>query len=127
MSEFLTSGYGAATGPLGFPMPDEAAFALEKLLKQQPAGQEFAYTRKAFAPGLAQLVEGERADVSWITTEAVDIDREIVLAAGLDDQQYALNPVVTLNHDYRAPAAGRSLGRWKALGDGKTGIKAKTH
>ena len=35
----------------------------------------------------------------------------IVLAKGMDDSQFALNPIVTLNHDYSIPPIGRSLWR----------------
>jgi len=29
----------------------------------------------------------------------------------MDDSQFALNPIVTLNHDYSMPPVGRSLWR----------------
>jgi hypothetical protein len=44
----------------------------------------------------------------------------------MNDSQFALNPIVTLNHDYTCPPIGRSLRR-KFVKDGDTrGIKAKT-
>ena len=44
----------------------------------------------------------------------------------MNDSQFALNPIVTLNHDHTRPPIGRS--RWrKFVKDGDTrGIKAKT-
>jgi Saccharopine dehydrogenase NADP binding domain len=41
----------------------------------------------------------------------------IVFAMGLSDRQVAMNPIVTLNHDYTRPPIGRSLGR-KFVKDG---------
>ena len=44
----------------------------------------------------------------------------------MNDSQFALNPIVALNHDYTKPPIGRSLWR-KFVKDGDTrGIKAKT-
>jgi hypothetical protein len=44
----------------------------------------------------------------------------------MNESQFALNPIVTLNHDYTKPPIGRSLWR-KFVRDGDThGIKAKT-
>ena len=44
----------------------------------------------------------------------------------MNDSQFALNPIVTVNHDYTKPPIGRSLWR-KFVKDGDTrGIKAKT-
>ncbi|MFO0929151.1 MAG: hypothetical protein U0736_19365 [Gemmataceae bacterium] len=54
----------------------------------------------------------------------------VVVAAGMDDSQFRLNPVVTLGHDYSLPPVGRSVWRRRVRdGDpphGRVGIKAKT-
>jgi len=42
MSMFPTC-YGSCAGPLGFPMTDRSARALEAILKTLPGGQEFSY------------------------------------------------------------------------------------
>ena len=118
--------YGKAEGPLGFPMTDRAARAVETILRDLPSSSEYAY-RKAVLPRAAtELNPGERSDVSWITTQAVDRFHEVVLSGGMDDSQFAQNPIVTLNHAYQIPPVGRSLWR-KRVRDGSTlGIKAKT-
>jgi hypothetical protein len=73
-----------------------------------------------------ELLNGERADVSWITTEEPDREGEIIRAGGMNDAHFALNPLVTLNHCYGQPAVGRSLWRKKARDGSRLGIKAKT-
>ncbi len=47
---------------------------------------------------------------------------EVVIAGGMDDSQFAMNPIVTLNHCYSIPPIGRSL--WRKVVTG--GVKAKT-
>jgi hypothetical protein len=115
--------YGDCEGPLGFPMFDREARALDELLKRHPG---YEYQRAVVAKAATEFNPGERADVSWISTEALDRQKEIVLASGFDDAHYRGNPIVTLNHDYEMPPVGRSLWR-KRVRDGATrGIKAKT-
>jgi hypothetical protein len=64
--------------------------------------------------------------VSWISTEAIDRDREIVRARGLNESIYQYNPIVTLGHRYDLPPVGRSLWRKRVKDGGLTGVKAKT-
>jgi hypothetical protein len=113
-------------GPLGFPLQDRQAFALEAILKALPQSADYAY-RKAVAPGPPTEVNpGERSDVSWISTEAIDRDREIVRARGLNESVYQYNPIVTLGHRYDLPPVGRSLWRKRARDGDTAGVKAKT-
>jgi hypothetical protein len=122
MPDFLPC-YGDTEGPLGFPMREADARALEELLRQHP-GHEYA--RATVAKATTELSPGERADVSWIQTECLDGHKDIVLTSGFDDTFYRANPIVTLNHDYTRQPVGRSLWRRKVR-DGQTrGIKAKT-
>src|ERR1043165_9842614 len=124
MTTFLSS-YGIE-GPLGFPMTDKQARNLDTLLKALPKAREFEYRKTVFLKSPTELNPGERSDVSWISTETPDRYKDVVLAKGMDDSQFALNPIVTLNHDYYSPPVGRSLWR-KFVKDGPTrGIKAKT-
>jgi hypothetical protein len=126
MPHFLPD-YGACEGPLGFPMSDPAARALDALLKSLPRGKEHAYRRLVAGLAPDELVDGERADVSWITTESVDRMGEVVVADGMDDAHFAANPLVTLGHDYTAPPVGRSLWRRRAQVGALAGVRAKTH
>ena len=124
MKDLLTA-YGSE-GPLGFPMTDKQAKHLDSLLKQLPKEKEFAYKKTVFSKAATELNPGERSDVSWISTEAVDRYKHVVFAKGMNDSQFALNPIVTLNHNYTKRPIGRSLWR-KFVKDGDTrGIKAKT-
>jgi hypothetical protein len=117
--------YGDVEGPLGLPMRDAQAQALEILIKDL---KELApeLCRSVLSSSSAQVLEGERADVSWITTEDADRQLDIIVSKGIKDDHFKLNPVVALNHKYELPPVGRSLWR-KAVAEGaRSGIKAKT-
>jgi hypothetical protein len=113
-------------GPLGLPMRDNQAQLLDSLLKALPV-EDRALCRLVTAKAPTELLDGERADVSWITTEAIDREAEIVVARGLNDSHFKLNPIVTLQHDYRLPPVGRSLWRKRSKDGPLSGVKAKTH
>src|SRR5207247_8868626 len=91
--------------------------------------QEEGYTlrRHSFERGVSELQPGERADVSWITEETPDRLGDVVLASGMDDSHFQLNPIVTLNHACDQPPVGRSLWRRKVREGTLRGVKAKTH
>ncbi len=118
----IRNAYGPE-GPLGFLLTDKPARNLEAILQKlgKPDYRKTVFTKAPTEPN-----PGERSDVSWISTETADRYNHIVIAKGMDDSQFALNPIVTLNHDYSIPPIGRSLWR-KFVKDGDTrGIKAKT-
>jgi hypothetical protein len=118
--------YGSAEGPLGFPMQDRQAFALEAILKALPEGDGYRYRKAVIARGPSETLSGERSDVSWISTEDPDRQGEVVLARGMNDSQFKLNPIVTMQHAYYLPPVGKSLWR-KVVRDGALrGVKAKT-
>jgi hypothetical protein len=125
-TNILTRHYGAAVGPLGFPLLDRQAFALEAILKALPKDEAFAYRKTLIAGKPAEVLPGERSDVSWISTEDPDRTNEVVIARGLNDSQFRLNPIVTLQHQYQLPPVARSLWR-KVVRDGeRRGVKAKS-
>ncbi len=119
-------GVALTEGPLGFPQTDEQAKELEGLLKEHSKDSALAYRKQVVEKATTELSPGERADVSWISTEAVDRARDVVLARGLDDSHYQLNPIVTLQHCYWLPAVGKSLWRKKVKDGERRGVKAKT-
>ena len=45
--------------------------------------------------------------MSWISTEDVDRSNEVVLARGMNDSQFKLNPIVTMQHAYWLPPVGK--------------------
>jgi hypothetical protein len=113
-------------GPLGFPLTDRQAIVLDQVLKALPKGQEFRYRKATTAKGASEVLSGERSDVSWISTEDADRTREVVIAKGMNDSQFKLNPIVTMQHAYWLPPVGKSLWR-KVVRDGdRQGVKAKT-
>jgi hypothetical protein len=125
MPTFLST-YGSTEGPLGFPMLDKAAQALDALLRTLPRTPEYEYRKTLSLKAPTELNPGERSDVSWISTESVDRTGEVVRARGMDDRQFQSNPIVTLGHAYHLPPVGRSLWR-RRVRDGRLfGIKAKT-
>src|ERR1700676_378854 len=125
MNDFLKQ-YGDTEGPLGLPMKDKQPKTLDQLLKALPE-EDRALCRLVTAKAPTELLDGERADVSWITTEAIDREGEIVVARGMNDSHFKLNPIVTLQHTYRLPPVGRSLWRKRTKDGNLAGIKAKTH
>jgi hypothetical protein len=124
---FLKQYYGGAEGPLGFPMIDKAAQALDAILRDLPRSSEFAYRKVVSTRPPSELLPGERSDVSWITCEDPDRANEVVIARGLDDSHFKLNPIVTLQHAYHLPPVGRSLWRRVVRDGARHGVKAKTH
>jgi hypothetical protein len=116
----------ATEGPLGIPMSSKQARSLETLLKALPKTKEFEYRKTLLVKTPAEVKVDERSDVSWISTETPDRYDHVVFAKGMNDSQYAMNPIVTLNHDYQNAPIGRSLWRKYFKDDDTRGIKAKT-
>jgi hypothetical protein len=118
--------YGDTEGPLGIPMPDKVARAVDALLKQLPKTDDYKYRHAVLARAPSELNPGERSDVSWISTESPDRHREVVLSRGMNDSQFAQNPLVTMGHNYWCAPVGKSLWRKKVKDGAVLGIKAKT-
>ncbi len=86
--------------------------------------------RRSVDPGLIGPpgpLSDPRVDLSWISTEMVDHEGDVLLASGMDDSVFASNPIVTLNHDYGSAPIGRSLWRKQRTQSGIPGIIAATH
>jgi hypothetical protein len=126
MPEFLTTHYGSVEGPLGFPMSDPAAQTLDSLLKSLPHTPEHEYRHLVTTKAPTEINPGERSDVSWISSESPDRTGEVVIAKGMNDAQFAANPIVTLGHAYNLPPVGKSLWRKRVRDGQRIGIKAKT-
>jgi hypothetical protein len=113
-------------GPLGFPLTDRQAIALDAILKALPKDDAFRYRKAVITKGPSEVLPGERTDVSWISTEDPDRTAEVVVARGMNDSQFKQNPIVTMQHCYHLPPVGKSLWR-KVVRDGPMiGVKAKT-
>ena len=117
---------GWTDGPLGFPMRESVAQDTDALLKTLPHTPDYQYRRRAVTADDAQTDETARTETSFITTECVDRDKEIVVARGVDLRQFQKNPVVPFAHTYDSLPVGRCL--WlkrESRGKGE-GILAKT-
>jgi hypothetical protein len=118
--------HATTEGPLGFPMTDRQAVAVDQIIKALPKDDAFRYRKHTIAKGASEIMAGERSDVSWISTEEPDRVSEVVIARGMNDSQFKLNPIVTMQHCYWLPPVGKSLWR-KVVRDGlRQGVKAKT-
>lgn len=82
--------------------------------------------RRSFVATKMDLVKGERADVSLITTDAIDRDFEVIYPKGGDWRQFKRNPVVTFNHQYAELPVGRSMWVKRERGEKSDGWLAKT-
>jgi hypothetical protein len=118
--------YFDTEGPFGLPMKDKQAKALEARLQALPKGDAYGLRRCAIERGVTEVLPESRGEVSWITAETPDRAGDVVIAAGMDESHYRLNPIVTLNHSYDQPPVGRSLWRRKVREGTMAGVKAKT-
>lgn len=119
--------YGQCEGPFGFPMQDRVAREVERILKGLPAAaREIGFTRVAGAAATLEVKEGERADVSLVTTDAVDRDFEVMVPEGGDWAQFLKNPVVTFAHRYDELPVGRALWVKRHRDNAHNGWLAKT-
>ncbi len=119
--------YGDTEGPLGFPMFSQPARELDALLRTLPTDGIHTYRKQLLPAALHDLQPGERADISWISIQTPDRECDLILAGGMQEQHFRLNPIVTLNHAYTLPPVGLSLWRRQGHMDAQPGILAKTH
>jgi len=78
--------------------------------------------RKGIVPADIKIEKDERAVISYITTGAVDRDKEIIDPKGAVLKDYKKHPVVLFGHDYRALPIGKN--EWIKTDD--KGLIAKT-
>src|ERR1700733_13204793 len=76
----------------GIRMPEALARQIEETSKGLP--KDFTFRRMAKAASEFQLEQGSRSDVSMITTDAVDHQKEVVMPTGIDFAIFRANPVV---------------------------------
>ena len=103
----------------GFTLPEPIAKRIDDLSKSLP--KDFTYRRTARKSDEFTLDPGERTDVSFITTDALDRENQVVLPHGGDWTGY--NRVVTFAHRYDQLPAGSN---WWIRPKGP-GLIAKTH
>jgi len=106
---------GMATSPLNTPLKDEDAREIEKLLDtgEYSPFRHFVAKSEGFFPG-------ERSDISVISDDSVDSDKEVFVPNTLKFDRFQKNPIVAYGHNYKIAPIGRSLwqkqinGQWKA-------------
>lgn len=127
MSNLKIKTYGDCTGPFGFPMDSVCAKSVEDLFKALPKDcQDLGLMRVAKVSSVQDFAEDERADISFITTDSVDRDGEVMYAKGGDFTQFRKNPVVTFAHKYDELPVGRCMWLTQDEKSGRKGWKAKT-
>lgn len=114
--------FGNCTGPFGFPMQEEVAREVDKLLEEHTKDEYLQYRRKSTDNAPELVIVKERTDVAVITDGSIDKDREIVSPEGVKFDWFEKSRVVTFNHQYWMPPVGKCLW-YKRVGDS---WKAKT-
>ena len=86
-------------GPLGIPMKDKQALQMEALLKDLPRDDLFKPGFLITEKATTELLPGERADVSWISTEDRDRVLDMVIASGMQRQRgHPSFPIIVSDH-----------------------------
>jgi hypothetical protein len=122
--------YGDSEGPLGFPMRSDAAKNVAQIIAGLPSDcKELIADGPLRSVKLATAMdfsEGERADISFVTTDSVDRDGEVMMSKGGNWSEFTRNPIVTFAHKYDQLPVGRSLWLKHEERNGRTGWLAKT-
>jgi len=115
-------------GPLGFPMRDDIASELEEIMKNSSQDcKDIGYKRTAVMNHVDSIDKEERTDVSWITTDAVDAHKTVILPDGIDWSLLQKSGIpATWNHNYDELPLGRALWIKRSKSQGKNGWSAKT-
>ena len=103
-------------------LPEETARQVDTLVKDLPKDSAFAFRQKSLLEAPTALDEEERTDISYVTTPAVDNDRESLDPTGMDLETFRKNPICLWQHDTDR-ICGKSL--W-IKPDGEKGILSKT-
>lgn len=108
-------------GPFGLRMRSKAAAELEAVMSKE--GVKDGY-RHYVVDDLCETSTPERTDLSWITIESPDREREVILTDGINDAIFKQNGIVTINHNL--PAVGKNVWLKKKAIDGRKGMIALT-
>ena len=124
-------------GPFGFPMPGDLAHEVESMVRTLPSecrnlidqaqSNGMGLPRMVVVPKATTFEEGERADISMITTEDVDHMDEVVLSGGVDLSAFQKTGMpVTWAHKYDQAPVGRALWVSPGVRNYVKGLMAKT-
>ena len=109
--------YGNCTGPFGFPMQEQEARSLDKLLSEHSKDGAVEYKKLVNEKAFKYFIEDERADVSVVTDKSVDKIGEVISPSGVDWSIFKNNPFVSFNHRYDIMPVGKSI--WQTRKDSK--------
>jgi hypothetical protein len=74
------------------------------MTKKESVFTDVPILHRTFALGETKVVDAEAGIFeAWITTEAIDRDGDIVVAAGAEFENFLKNPVVLFGHNYWSP------------------------
>lgn len=122
-AELIKKRYGTIVeGPSGYRLPEAIARQIEQAAKGAP--KEFTYRRRAHAASDFKFEAGERADISFVTTDDPDREGEVVLPGGGDWSTW--NRVVPWAHDYHSLPVGAGLWIKSQKTEKGAGLIAKT-
>lgn len=85
-----------------------------------------AVLHNSFVSEYKEIDEATMTIQHFISTESTDRHGDIVRAKGMQDANFAKNPVVLYGHDYHSLPVGKSLWRKTARKGGVTGVLAAT-
>lgn len=129
MKEFSKKIYGDAEGPFGFPMRSDVASVVERLVKDLNGDCKELVEDGVMRISKVATIDANlepRTEISFVTTDSIDRDAEVVMQTGMDWTQWRKNPTVTWAHKYDQMPIGRGLWVKKAEKEDFKGFLAKT-
>jgi HK97 family phage prohead protease len=102
-------------------LPEEVAREVDEVVATLPKDKAFGFRRKSLGGEVTDTDPTERTDISYVSTPAVDRDREIVLPSGIDLSQYEKNRIVLYQHRQDDP-----VGKCLWIKPDNRGVIAKT-
>ena len=125
--ELIKKWTGGVEGALGFLQTEEQARELDRLLKTVDGeAKEIGYKRVSMNSEIDISTE-RRQDISVISSAVVDRDRDFIVQAGLNFNEYKKNPTVLFNHNRNSLPVGKCLNVFRYNTDTLNGWKAITH
>lgn len=106
---------------IGCKVSEESARMLDEVVSKLPKEKAYAPRRISKSVITEEVRAEERVDVATITTNALDVEGEVVIPEGIDLEAYRKTMVVLWNHDQDEP-----VGRCLWLKPTSEGIKAAT-
>ncbi len=87
---------------VGVRCPEETARYVDQIVKGLHKDSAFEYRRKALV-AKTDFTDGERSDISLVSTEDRDRQNEKVVASGMELEHYKKNAIVLYDHCYDKP------------------------